>query len=170
MQIINRLQLGPQLISEKLVVVPAQYLAETDSLGTERLYNTLLYEVFYTLEGATDDFTAPTINQVQVITSTTAVSFTVSVADASNVARVVVVYDDGSGNWQSVALTQIDDIHWSGPGPASLSYMLVQAVDTCRNVSLSDNKGVFFTTVGMEFEPDQAASGRPGRRSVISTL
>lgn len=171
MQIINRLQLGPQLISEKLVVVPAQYLAETDSLGTERLYNTLLYEVFYTPEGATDDFTAPTINQVQVITSTTAVSFTVSVADASNVARVVVVYDDGSGNWQSVALTQIDDIHWSGPGPASLSYMLVQAVDTYGNVSLSDNKGVFFTTVGMEFEPDQAASGRPGEEvSYFHTL
>jgi YVTN family beta-propeller protein len=160
---VNRVQLGSRLASQKLVVMPAQYLAATGVTGTARLYSELRYEVLHTPLTLTGDFLPPAIWQVEVVTSAQTIRFTVTVTDESDIDRVVVAYDDGAGEWRAFDLARDDAEHWSGAGPASVRQAVVQAIDPYGNVAISDNKGIYFSAVGLALSPGQAAGARPDR-------
>jgi len=168
MHVINRLHLGGELASEKLVVMPAQYMAATEITGTERLYDSLHYEIYHAPRGSTRDFTPPTIHQVRVLTTAQTISFSVLTTDPSGVERVVVAYDDGRGTWQAMDLDPLGEGLWVGAGPLHLGRYFAQAVDAAGNVALSNNKGVYFTAVGLGLRPNRAETARPGA-SVVYT-
>jgi hypothetical protein len=167
MQVVNRLQFASALVSEKLVVIPAQYLAATAITGTERLYDSLNYEVLYTPLGATADFTPPAIQSVSVITTTQAAHFDVLVSDDSPVDRVVVACDDGQGAWSTFDLAPSGNGHWVGESSERLAQCFVQAVDQSGNVRLSDNKGIYFTAVGLELSAGATVGARPGETIIF---
>lgn len=163
MHMVNRLRLGDHYAAEKLVFSPSQYLAQTAVTGTARLYDGLQLQVLYAPVSITDFF-PPTIQQVQVITSVQGISFTVTVTDMSGVAQVLVTYDNSQGDWQSAALTNSYPGVWQGIiHPTNMKQAFIQAVDSAGNVSISANKGYYFTAVNVQLEPDAAGSGLPGQ-------
>jgi YVTN family beta-propeller protein len=162
MQVLNRLQLGDQIVSEKLVVMPAQYRAHTAITGTQRLYHELVFEVYYVGVGATQDFSPPAIQEVGMRAASGAIEISAQVVDPSGVARVVVAYDEGAGSWQVDDLSPGAGTAWSGRIPATAVQAFVQAVDQAGNVSTSDNKRRFFNVVGLSLDPSRASGGRLG--------
>lgn len=163
MHMVNRLRLGDRYAAEKLIFSPAQYLAQTSVTGTARLYDGLQFQVLYASVSITDFF-PPTIQQVQVITSIQGISFTVAVTDMSGLDQVLVTYDNGQGDWQSTALSNSYPGVWQGIiHPTNMKQAFIQAVDSAGNVSISANKGYYFTAVNVQLEPDAAGSGLPGQ-------
>lgn len=91
----------------------------------------------------------------------------VDVTDPSDIARVMITFDTGDGNWQSFDLSLGPSGKWEGEETMTGSFRyLVQAVDAAGNVAFSDDKGVFFTTIGLDLEGAESESGCPG--SIIS--
>jgi len=142
-------------------VIPAQYLAATEITGTERLYSELRYEV-YTATEAGSDFLPPAIQYVKAVTTANAISFTVLVTDPSGIDRVAVAYDNGAGEWNTFDLHPVGEDRWGAEGPRILTQCFVQAVDRAGNVTLSDNKGIYFAAVSLRLSPNRTGEARPG--------
>ncbi|MCP4535611.1 MAG: hypothetical protein GY832_00520, partial [Chloroflexi bacterium] len=128
---------------DQLVVVPAQFRATsnaTPTVGTQRLYSDLKFEIYHAPLTATD-FIAPSVWQVEAISSSLSLTFRVLVQDDSgSVARTVVLYrEQGDTSWSRAELAFDGD---SGLAQASVSpvssavYYFVQAVDPSGNVAL----------------------------------
>src|SRR6185369_7387736 len=106
---INRFLTIDGVSHEWLVVTPGQFQATgnvTATIGTERLYDKLTFEVYHAPFTATD-FLAPSIAQVQAISSTNAITFHIQLSDDSgSVSRVVVLYrDTKTMSWKKVEPT-----------------------------------------------------------------
>jgi hypothetical protein len=140
MAAINRVETAFATL-ERLVVMPAQFA----NPGTERLWDRLTYDVYYSTD---DDTVDPTIWRVVATQLPNRAMFSVNVTDDSGIERVVVAYTLGDGEWQSIDLTgDASEDTWSGELPLnkedSVTY-LVQAVDGAGNVASGDNKGLYF--------------------------
>ncbi|NUM48525.1 MAG: PKD domain-containing protein, partial [Anaerolineales bacterium] len=157
MHVLNRLHLG-ELISEKLVLIPAQYKATTEITGTERIYTSLDYEINHVPPGNTNDFAAPLIYRVEIMPTPNGIHFDILVKDDRVVEKVIVTYDEGFGMWQHIALSLNSDGHWVGNLAANLQQAIVQAVDTSGNVATSHNKGDFYIPVGVSLTPETPTS------------
>ena len=143
MAAVNRLEVATETM-ERLVVMPAQYT----NPGTERLYNSLTYEIYYSTD---EDQMVPTIWLVEAKQGLRRADFSVDVTDDSGIERVVVTYSLGDGRWRSFDLAyDAESGRWRGElalvGGESVS-CLVQAVDGAGNIATSDNKGLFFEPV-----------------------
>jgi hypothetical protein len=157
MGVVNRFLSIDGESQERLVVVPGQFRATTTTtptVGVQRLYSALSYEVYHAPMTATD-FVAPTIWDVQALQSDAGMIFRVRVEDDSwSVARVVVLYRESSSNtWAKVELPYSAGAEWaeatvSGLG-SEIEYF-VQAVDPTGNVALALDHGHAYSTVGRE--------------------
>jgi len=126
---------------DRLVFVPGQFNA---GLDTERLWQVATFATFYS---TSSDYLPPTIWDVITYGQSDTADFIVRARDASGIYKVWVTYQDTPGHWQSVELSEQGLDLWAGrisglSGPVSF---LIQVVDNAGNVSLSVNKGVFFT-------------------------
>src|SRR5262249_42869158 len=129
---------------ERLVVVPGQFRADgpaAPTLGTQRLYGSLQFEVYHTPFGATD-FQAPAIWQTRVMVEPIRRRFEVQVSDDSGtVARVVVLYRAlTSTSWSRLELRYTPATGWAAGTGAAFSgpiEYIVQAVDASGNVALA---------------------------------
>lgn len=146
MATVNRLKLSTGIL-ERLVVTLAQFA----SPSTERLYNSLTYEVYYSTD---EDETAPTIWLVEAGRVRGRARFRVDVTDNSEIERVVVAYNLRDGRWRSFDLAyNPESDRWAGElalaAGETVGYF-VQAVDKAGNVTTSNNKGLFFEPVTYE--------------------
>jgi hypothetical protein len=140
---------------EQLVVVPAQFKANgvtTPTVGTQRLYTNLQFEVYHAPSAETD-FVAPSLWQVSALTSSNTLTFSVfTTDDRGTIARVVVLYRSTSSNtWQKVELaynTSTSIATGSVPLPSGVVEYFAQVVDGAGNVSLALEKGNPFTMMG----------------------
>ena len=149
---------------EQLVVVPGQFRAEveaeakveaaataTSTVGVQRLYSELTYEVYHAPFEATD-YVAPSIWQVQAISSTHYLRFRVQVTDDSwKIQRTVVLYRTlSSGSWSRVELSYDPITGWAmgvvPPVQGPIEYF-AQAVDPTGNVALALDHGNPFREV-----------------------
>ena len=106
----------------------------------------MAFEVYYA-EAGQDDFTAPSIWQVEGLAFQGLATFRVLVQDEAGVERVVVTYSEDGEQWRSVELdydatTGLWETSLAGVG-GWVSY-LVQAVDGAGNVAITANKGLLF--------------------------
>jgi hypothetical protein len=159
---LNRLSLINGELHEQLVVVPAQFQVTsasgvTPSVGLERLYTDLHFEVYHASADAPDQ-TAPFIWQVQAITTTQYLRFCVAVEDdagadtgSGTVARVLVLYhQDGETTWHKAELTYHPEGRYADiflPPPSAGIVYFVQAVDPTGNVAVGLDHGKPFTQV-----------------------
>jgi hypothetical protein len=138
---------------ERLIVVPGQYRANGPGAGTgtERRYNNLDFAVYRAPFTATD-FIAPSIWQVEAISTTLDLRFRVRVSDASgSIARVVVVYRRLTDNaWLKAELTYNPNDNWAEirlPHIFAPIEYFAQAVDETGNVAAALDHGLPFTRV-----------------------
>jgi hypothetical protein len=145
---------------DKLVVTPGQFRAttlstDTATLGTQRLYDELHFEIYHAPFGATD-FIAPSVWQVQASGGTDTLRFRVEVTDDSGqVERVVVLYRTASSQrWQKAELAYNPETNFAeGTAPLVTGnlYYFVQAVDPTGNVALVLDRGnPFQATIGLD--------------------
>jgi hypothetical protein len=132
---------------EQLVVVPAQFRGDQDT-GILRRFTELTFEVYYA-DTANVDFSAPVVWQVGSQSYGEVGDFWVATQDTSGIQRVVMAYSRNGVNWQVQdfrASPSIDD-RWetrmSILGDPFIYF--VQVVDGAGNVTVSSNKGLFFT-------------------------
>jgi hypothetical protein len=130
---------------QQLVVIPGQYRSENKSIGTERLFTSMTYTVYYS---NTADTIPPSIWVVAANADDNLVEVTVEATDFSAVKRVAIAYTIGDGQWKVTDLVKSDenDSLWTGvfssQEPATF---FVQAVDGGGNVTTNDNKGRYFS-------------------------
>ncbi|MGD8967587.1 MAG: hypothetical protein PVI07_08775, partial [Anaerolineae bacterium] len=132
---------------ERLVLVPGQFR----NPGTERLWDRLTYDVYYSTD---DDAVDPTIWRVEAGQLPNRATFRVETTDDSGIERVVVAYSLGAGEWRTIDLAEDAGADtWFGElaldEGESVGYF-VQAVDGAGNVASSDNKGFYFEPVTHE--------------------
>jgi len=138
---------------DRLVIVGGQYNGDG---SVERLYSSVVLNSYYTPDGdpLADDYLSPTIWNVSAELAGGGFNFSVDTEDfSSGVARVLITYNlpnpDGSGVWQSIDLAfDPQSSLWVG-SVASLDVSteyFVQAMDAAGNVTVSSNKGEFFTS------------------------
>jgi uncharacterized repeat protein (TIGR01451 family) len=128
---------------ERLVVVPGQFWATSDvtpTVGVERLYSDLAFEVYHAPITATD-FIAPSIWQAEAISTSLFLRFRVRVEDDSgSVVRTVVLYrEEGDPYWSKAELAYDAAAGLAEgfvPPVDSPIYYFVQAVDPTGNVAL----------------------------------
>jgi hypothetical protein len=144
--------LGIDAVSrERLVVVPGQFIAKNSAaptLGTQRLYRDLSFDVYYA-PFETTDFTPPTVAGVTARPGGSQTNFEVQVSDESGgVQRVVVVYRRLPDRaWSKVELAYNQSLGLatgSVNGLGTRFEYFVQAVDGTGNVVLVLNNGVPF--------------------------
>jgi hypothetical protein len=72
--------------------------------------------------------------------------FWVSAQDTSGIQRVVMVYTQDGGTWQSRVLDRVAPDRWEThlTGLADRFIYFVQVVDGAGNVTVTSNKGLFF--------------------------
>jgi hypothetical protein len=136
---------------DRLVVAPGQFRASgsgTPTVGVERLYSSLQFEVYHAPIADTD-FIAPSIWQVGATSSGSGVGFDVLVTDDSgSVARVVVLYRaTTSATWSKAELTYDPATqHATGSvsGLGGVIEYFAQAVDGSGNVALALDHGNAF--------------------------
>jgi len=133
-------------LHQRLIVIPAQYRAVTAAQGVERLFDEMTYTLYYS---ATNDVIPPSIWTVRALQQGEATATVlVDVTDFSRIARVVMAYTSGSGEWLTTDLTrgEQESSRWVGtlPREAGMTF-LVQAVDGAGNVAVADNRGHYFT-------------------------
>jgi hypothetical protein len=123
-------------------------------IGTQRRFTALSGNVFYTAPGATD-FTPSTFGPVEAtLAGNNMVGFAVDVTDdvggASGVKRVLALYRDEGGAWQSIEMSH-NSSRWSGGGPLTGDSVewFIQAVDSSGNVAVTSNKA-FIESVAPE--------------------
>jgi hypothetical protein len=181
-----QLERGDGSYDERIVIVPGQFLvdeaatqASGTTIGTERLYDTMDFEVFYASEDA--EFQPPIIGRVNArVSPNPGVSINVVVADPGaegskfGVVRVNVTYTetDGESSWQSIPLTFNDQTNqWEGildvDGEVNF---FVQAVDESGNIGMYAGNGYFKPVVVNVSGPSTAFVGQPVAFSVSHSL
>jgi uncharacterized repeat protein (TIGR01451 family) len=140
---INRFLAVDAQSRERLVVVPGQFLAtspDTPTVGIQRLYSDLEFEVYHAPVTATD-YVEPSIWQVEAISTSVFLRFRVMVEDDSGtVARTVVLYrEEEDTSWTKVELEYNAVAGFAEafvPPVSGQIYYFVQAVDPTGNVAL----------------------------------
>jgi hypothetical protein len=134
----------PEEVKQRLVVIPAQYRSATAERGTERLFRSMTFTIYYSPE---TDMIPPSIWRVTALRHATANQVSVDVTDRSDVLRAGVTYTMGDGIWVTVDLARstVAPNLWTGliPDSPTLEWF-VQAVDTAGNVAVADNRGAYF--------------------------
>jgi uncharacterized repeat protein (TIGR01451 family) len=132
---------------ERLVVVPGQFrvAAGATTTGTQRLYSDLQYQVYHAPYTVTD-FIAPSIWQVEAISTSLFLRLRVRVDDdAGDVARVVVLYrgeDDTSWAKAELPYNAASGLAETFLAPVARPiYYFAQAVDSAGNVALALDHG-----------------------------
>ncbi len=129
---------------QNLNLVAGQYVGAT---RTQRLFDEVGLEVLYVDDGTAEasDFTPPAFRSVQAAVVGGSAGFVVDLADNDDAVRVLVLYRDGSGQWQSAELQPGSP--WTGGGPVAAGTTVVeyfvQAVDAAGNVGMTSFKGAF---------------------------
>ena len=147
---INRyLSIGGESV-ERLVMIPGQFAATggvAETIGTQRLYDSLEFEVYHTPFDS-DDFIAPSIWNVWANRIANQVTFQVQVTDdSSELYRVVMLYRElPSTTWKLAELsydpvTQVAMGVVSVPLDTEIEYF-AQAVDGSGNVSVAMSYGL----------------------------
>ena len=157
MGVVNRFLSIDGESQERLVVVPGQFRATTPTtptIGVQRLYSALSFEVYHAPFTATDHV-APTIWDVRALQSDTGMIFRVRVEDDSwSVARVVVLYREGSSNtWSKIELSYNAGTGWAEGAVSGLGSEIEyfsQAVDPTGNVALAMDHGRAYSAVSRE--------------------
>ena len=140
---------------DRIVVVPAQFKPDpaastpTQTIGTQRLYTDLEFEVYRAPLTATD-YIAPSIWQVRAISSSLSLKFRVQVTDDGEaVQRVVLLYQlAGDNHWSNLEMDYDSATGWaeaSIPPVSGPVYYFAQAVDASGNVALALDHGNPFT-------------------------
>ena len=125
--------------------------AEAQGIGIQRRFTALSGNVFYTAPAATD-FTPSTFGPVEATLAGSTVAFAVDVTDdvggASGVKRVLALYRDQGGAWQSIEMSHSSS-RWSGAGPLDGTNVewFIQAVDSSGNVAVTSNKAFIESVV-----------------------
>ena len=148
MSVVNRFLAIDGQSHERLVVVPGQFKATTDTpatSGLQRLYTWLDYEVYHAPFTVTD-FIAPSIWNVEAYSTTSALLFRALVTDDQyDLRRVVILYRPLSVNtWSRADLAYDPLTHYafaSVPPLAEDFEYFVQAVDPAGNVALALDHG-----------------------------
>jgi PKD repeat protein len=177
LQTILTLQTGDGVL-QKLVVTPGQFISTSTTQagkvnGTERLYSSLTYDVYYS---TSQDYTASTIDAVNITAKGSDRNFTTSlevvvndpddpgIPDDGRVRRVVAIWTAATGDttWESIDLLY-DSL--SGTWKAEITNLpqpdidiIIQAVDSAGNVGISANKGNFFSTILVSAGDDQTVN------------
>ncbi len=129
---------------QRFVFVAGQY---NDQTKQERLYQELRYSTYYTASESNE--TPPTVSDPSVVVQGDRVLINVEASDVDGdpLYRLVVLWTDGTGEWNAVDLEQASSnpLIWEGelskvPG---LEFF-VQAVDTLGNVAYADNRGRYY--------------------------
>ncbi|MFQ5575438.1 MAG: hypothetical protein ACE5G8_00465, partial [Anaerolineae bacterium] len=142
---------------ERLVLVPGQFRptsqANNRTTGVQRLYTGLKFEVYHApFSAQTNDFTPPSIWQIEAIRGKAALTFRALVEDdAGQVTRVVALYRSaGQTSWTPLELAQDSAAGYFTadipPLPGQV-YYFVQAVDATGNVALALDHGNAFTKI-----------------------
>jgi hypothetical protein len=129
---------------DRLVVVPAQFLGDQDG-GELRRFTELDFTVVYS---DSVDFLAPVIWEVKSTIMGDTATFGVSAEDSSGIERVLVTYSHDGRGLQSADLSHDGTTEWwtvSLPGLTEETSYFVQVMDKAGNVTVSDNKGQYFT-------------------------
>jgi len=153
---------------ERLVIVPGQFLVDKPgtiasgaTIGTERLYDTLEFQVHYA--PVSEEFLAPIIGLVKAeVLNGQGIWIKVAVEDppdfqgrSSDVARVLVSYtpEAGGNSWQSLDLNRVTGTgFWEGIVPVSGPIdFFIQALDGSGNVGMFAGNG-YFTPVELSIE------------------
>jgi hypothetical protein len=135
--------------TDRLVIVPAQFKGNQD-LGAQRRFTQMRFAVTYS---DSDDRMPPVIWRVESERAGSGIFLSVAAGDASGVERVLVTYADSVGSSNSVAWQSFDLAYntyterWEGalPGLAGKAIFFLQAMDTAGNVTVSSNKGQYFS-------------------------
>jgi len=151
--------------ADTVVMSLGQFKSNTDvtgaavgSTGVNRIYDQMSFGTYYS---KSPDRNAANILFVDGILDpvTNTGQIKVEAQDTSGVHRVVIAYNQGQGQWESVSLgydaaTQ----KWTGiiSGTVNTQFF-VQVVDKAGNVAINDNKGRYYTLT----PPLPLATGRP---------
>jgi hypothetical protein len=130
---------------QRLVLIPGQFRSDDASTsGQQRLFDRLQGTVFYS---NSNDFTEPTVANVQALKVGDRVAFSAEVADPNGVKEVVVLYRDSTGTWRRADLG-CSAGRCSGGGPLSGNAVdyFAQAVDGAGNVGVSSFKATLDST------------------------
>ena len=135
--------------TDRLVIVPAQFKGNQD-VGVQRRFTQMRFAVTYS---ESDDRMPPVIWRVESERAGAGVLLSVAAGDASGVERVLVTYANpvGSSNsdtWQSYDLTyNTYTERWEGTlsGLTGKAIFILQAMDAAGNVTISSNKGQYFS-------------------------
>ena len=139
---------------ERLVVVPVQFRdvgSQAPTVGTQRLYDELSFEVYHAPFTATD-FIAPSIWQVEALSNTKRLVFRAQAEDDSGeIQRTVVLYRTlNSNTWSKVELNYNPATGWAKGSTEPVSDPIeyfAQTVDPTGNVALALDHGVPFNEV-----------------------
>jgi hypothetical protein len=145
---VNRFWVRGAQSQGRLVVIPAQFKPTSNvasTMGTQRLYSNLQFEIYRAPITATD-YIAPSIWQVQAMSSTAFLSFRVQADDDSgSLACVVVLYQQqGDTRWSKAELTLDPVTGWAQatvPPATRPIYYIAQVVDPTGNVALALDHG-----------------------------
>ena len=167
---------SPSGTVERLVVAPGQFLhsgvdsSDPDNVhvvGTERLYDSLSYTVYYS---DADDHVAPMIAQVTVTrapgppsgpNSGDTVSVAARVSDESGLERVVATYTENDGFWHSQDLAFNEGAGlWTGEvtGVNGEIEFTIQAVDKAGNVGVTAAKSHLYAALAVSIASQPVAS------------
>ena len=134
----------PEEVKQRLVVIPAQYRSDTVDRGTERLFRSMTFKLYYSPAA---DMIPPSVWRVTAVRQSAANRIAVEVTDLSDVLRVGAAYTLGDGVWAAVDLARSagDPDLWTGTLPDSPTLeWFVQVVDAAGNVAVADNRGAYF--------------------------
>ncbi len=153
---INRFWAHNQQSQDRLVVVPGQFKPDlaastpTHTIGTQRLYSSLQFEIYRSPISETD-YIAPSIWQVEAISTTLGLRFHVNTTDQFTVTRVIVLYrQTNEFSWTKKELIDnpaTGDAETTVPLPTGPIEYFAQAVDTAGNVALALDHGKPFTQI-----------------------
>ncbi len=138
---------------QRFVFVAGQY---SDQTKQERLYEELRYSTYYTASESGE--TPPTVSDPSVIVQGERVLITVEAEDIDGdpLYRVVLLWTDGTGEWNPVDLEQssANPLIWEGEltKVEGLEFF-VQAVDALGNVAYADNRGRYYRPLEGGDEP-----------------
>lgn len=158
---INRFWAHNQQSQDRLVVVPGQFKPDlaastsTQTIGTQRLYSSLQFEIYRSPITETD-YVAPSIWQVEALTTTSSLRFRVNATDQQAVTRVILLYRQADRfSWTKVELAYEPATGYAEttvPLPTAPIEYFAQAVDMAGNVALALDHGRPFTQI----KPDMA--------------
>jgi hypothetical protein len=143
------------LAADTAVALMGQFNSQA---GTERLYDQLAFDTYYS---ADPDVDPPDITYIGGVLNQSAgqASLKVEASDPSGVVRVLAAFTEGQGQWLSQDLAFNTSTHkWRGQITATINtrYFL-QAVDGAGNIQVADNKGAYYS-----FQPPAPLVGAGG--------